>query len=363
MTATGSGDDVAESWAAAAGLARPPLVVREPLAAFLDDSGLGAGPVAIEALGEGHSNATFLIRRADCELVLRRPPRPPIPPSAHDVVREARVMLAIADTPVPVPRVVAICTDERVVGAPFSLTERAPGVALGAEVQAGFAFERDGEAIAAELISTLVAIHAVPWQATDLADLGRPSGYLARQVRRFLGLWETNKTRDLPMVTETGDWLMANMPARSETTLVHGDFHIGNSLFTPDPPVLTAVLDWEMATLGDPLADVGYLLTQWPQAGDPASAFEARPVTRLAGFPSREELADAYARASGRAVDNLPFYMALALWKAAIFMEGNYARACAGRSNDPFALSFKEGVVEMAQRAHRIGPAGADALG
>jgi aminoglycoside phosphotransferase (APT) family kinase protein len=210
--------------------------------------------------------------------------------------------------------------------------------------------ERAG--MTAALLDALVEIHAVDPAAPGLEGFGRPTGYLERQLKRWNGLWEHNRTRELPAFDDAGRWLAAHRPDSPAATVVHGDFRLGNVMFAPGAPAtLVGVFDWEMATIGDPLADVGYLAMTWSEPGDPPLRFELAPVTREPGFGSRAELVEAYAARSGRAVEDIRWYVVLALWKATVFMEGNYRRAQEGRSDDPYLQGFGEGVVELADRA------------
>ncbi|MBV9197157.1 MAG: phosphotransferase family protein, partial [Solirubrobacterales bacterium] len=175
---------------------------------------------------------------------------------------------------------------------------------------------------------------------------------LERQLRRFGGLWEHNRTRELPAFEQVGSWLAAHRPESPPATVVHGDYRLGNTIYAGDAPArLLAILDWEMATIGDPLADLGYLMTHWFQDDDPASRFNLQSVTQQPGFPTRHELIERYRERSGRAVGELDWYVTLALWKAVVFMEGNYKRAIEGSTDDPYLKSFGEGVVELAERA------------
>ena len=332
----------------AAAQERPPLLVRRPLEAFLDAHGLGSGALEAEPVGDGHSNVTYLIRRDGGEWVLRRPPRPPLPPSAHDVLREAFLLRALEGTGVRLPRVLATCEDDAVTGAPFYVMERIEGVVIGAELPPGL----DGQRIGAELVDALVEVHAVDWRANGLEDYGKPTGYLERQLRRFGGLWEHNATRKLPALDEVTAWLGENCPESGPATIVHGDYRLGNVMFTGDR--LSAIFDWELATIGDPLADVGYLIATWAQRGDlPSMVASLSTVTRQPGFPTRTQLIERYEQRSGRSMSDLRWYTTLALWKSAIFLEGSYKRRLAGTTDDPFFDRLKEGVPEIAERARR----------
>src|SRR4051812_15477190 len=199
-------DDIVDTFAEAEGNDRPPLLVRRPLETFLEEHGLGGGELEIEPVGEGHSNVTYAIRRGDAQFVLRRPPRPPLPPSAHDVLREARVLRATSGQ-ARVPAILAVCDDDAVIGAPFYVMELVEGDVITTDVPDALDTPAERRRIGCELIDALVEVHAVDWQACGLEGFGRPTGYLERQLRRFGGLWEHNRTRDIPQVETVGAWL------------------------------------------------------------------------------------------------------------------------------------------------------------
>ncbi|MGZ8648326.1 MAG: phosphotransferase family protein [Solirubrobacteraceae bacterium] len=337
----------------AAALELPPLLVRRPLEAFLDAAGLGEGPLEAEPIGEGHSNVTYLVHRNGRAWVLRRPPRPPLPPSAHDVLREARLLTAVQDQAVRTPRVLATCDDPAVIGAPFYVMERVEGDVLTAAVPLTLA--REHARIGAELVDALAELHAVDWRACGLEGYGKPTGYLERQLRRFGGLWEHNKTRELPVLEDVTAWLAEHRPESGAATIVHGDYRLGNAMFAPGPPArLIAIFDWELATIGDPLADLGYLVATWAEPGDDEDAlFGLGAVTRQAGFPSRAELVARYEERTGRSLPEVRWYATLALWKAAVFLEGSYKRRLAGTTEDAFFDRLEAGVPAMAERAWR----------
>ena len=345
-------DDVVERHEDAEGASRPPLVVLEPLAAFLDGAGLGSGPLEISPIGEGHSNVTFVVGRGDEEFILRRPPRPPLPPSAHDVLREATVIGALAGR-ARVPGVLAVCDDESVIGAPFFVMNRVEGEVITSEMPEALASGEECRRTAHELIDALVELHGVDWQEAGLEGFGKPTGYLERQLRRFTGLWEHNRTREIPAVEKVGAWLAGNMPQSGPATIVHGDYRLGNTIFAARAPArLEAILDWEMATIGDPLADLGYFATLYVEAGDPQGGlFELSAVTRQPGFPTRAELIARYEEGSGRSMTDITWYQTLALWKATVFMEGNYRRAVSGSTDDPVLKAFGDGVLQLAESA------------
>jgi aminoglycoside phosphotransferase (APT) family kinase protein len=353
--------DVVDTPQQAEELEPAPLVVRRPLEAFLDRHGIGAGRVEAERIGEGHSNFTFLVRREGARVVLRRPPRPPLPPSAHDVLREARLLRALERTPVRVPRVLAVGDDESVLGVPFYVMEEIEGSVITTDVPGPVDTEQGRRQVSEELVDALVELHEVDWRACGLEGYGRPTGYLERQLRRFFGLWEFNKTRELPVVEEVGDWLGRNMPDSPPATIVHGDYRLGNIMVADEAPArLAAIFDWELSTIGDPLADVGYLTVTWAEPDDPAdmSFSSLSAATRRPGFHTRAQLTARYEERSGRSVSALNWYQALALWKAAVFMEGNYKRFTMGASDDEYLALFDEGVPALAEKARAIARSG-----
>ena len=220
---------------------------------------------------------------------------------------------------------------------------------------AAFASEEDRRRVSEELVDALIEIHAVDWEACGLHDYGKPTGYLDRQLRRFGGLWEHNKTRELPVLDDLVRWLAEHRPESGPATIVHGDYRLGNVMFAPErPPRLNAIFDWELATIGDPLADVGYLVATWAEPGEPSNAISALGgLTQQPGFLRRSELIARYEERSGRSMRDVRWYMTLALWKSAIFLEGSYKRRLAGTTEDPFFDLLEQGVPEVAERAWR----------
>jgi aminoglycoside phosphotransferase (APT) family kinase protein len=235
--------------------------------------------------------------------------------------------------------------------------ERVSGEVIVAEVPAALDVPAERARIGDELIDALVEVHAVDWRAADLEGFGKPTGYLERQLRRFGGLWEVNRTREIAEVERVRQWLSDNLPESGPSTIVHGDYRLGNTIFGSQSPArLNAILDWEMATIGDPLADLGYMCMMWSQPGDPEEGLRAYlgGVTRAPGFPTRMELIARYEQRSGRSMRSLGWYVTLAMWKAVVFMEGNYKRALAGATDDPYLAQFGDGVVALAQAAEAM---------
>ena len=349
--------DIVETPEEAAELEHPPLLVLKPLEAYLDAQGLGSGAIEFERIGEGHSNITFLITRDGERFVLRRPPRPPIPPSAHDVLREARLLSAVQDADVRTPPVLAACDDTSVIGCPFYVMEYIEGVVVTSQMPPALDTPEEKRRAGEELVDALAEVHGVDWRACGLEGYGKPTGYLERQLRRFNGLWEHNKTRELPIIQELSDWLATNMPDSPDSTIVHGDYRLGNVMLAHDAPAqVIAIFDWELSTIGDPLADLGYMTVTWAEDSDPeeTSFSSLSAVTRQEGFPTREELIARYEERTGRSMGALNWYQALALWKAAVFMEGNLKRFQAGASDDEYLGLFVEGVPMLAEAAMQI---------
>jgi len=348
--------DVVETVEEGPALERPPLVVLDRITAFLDAHGLGSGPVRATRIGEGGgSNFTFLLEREHGRFVLRRPPRPPLPPSAHDMVREARFQLALREGGFErLPTIVAVCDDEDVLGVPFYVMEWLEGHVVTDELPPGLDVDGARRRLAEDLVDALVEIHAADVSSPALAAFARSGSYNERQVRRFAQLWEINRTREVPRVDEVGEWLTANVPGPPPPTPVHGDYRLGNMMVARGEPTrIEAVLDWEMGAIGDPRADVGYLLATYAEPGGEPNPLGTSPVTAEPGFPAKAELAARYVERSGREVEPLHWFEALALWKAAVFCEaiyGRYVRGELGRE-DHRAARLELGVPYLAETA------------
>ncbi|MBI1815732.1 MAG: phosphotransferase family protein [Deltaproteobacteria bacterium] len=314
----------------------------------------------------GRSNLTYLVRGGEREWVLRRPPLGHVLPTAHDMAREYTVLSALARTDVPAPRPIALCDDPAVNEMPFYVMNFCQGVVLATEMPPGYApTESDRQRISQALVDTLVRLHAVDYREVGLESFGRPDGYIERQVRRWAQQWERSKTSALPEIDELIRRLNAALPPSPAATIVHGDYRLGNMALDPnDPGRVVAIFDWEMATLGDPLSDLGYTLIYWYEAGDPEqdggvgtmARFTAKP-----GFFTRAEIVAAYAQHSGRNVDAIEFYQVLALYKLAIISEGIYARYLQGKTYGEGFAGMARSTSALAQRALRIAETASDA--
>ncbi len=317
-------------------------------------------PLAFEMIAGGRSNLTYSVTDAGGRRwALRRPPLGKRLGSAHDMGREHKVVSALASTAVPVPPLAGFCEDESVNEAPFYVMEFLSGPVLRSREDADTFPEDERQAIGERVVDTLVTIHDVDPDQAGLGDLGRKTDFVARTLHRWLGQWEKQKTREFPLVNEVHDRLIARIPAQGPATIVHGDYRLDNMILEPGGEV-AAVVDWELCTLGDPLADVGLLLVYWAEDGDELlPLFE--PATMAPGFIGREEVKARYAEKSGRDLSGIDYYVALGYWKLAIILEGVFARYMAGQygkeaAEDEGAKTFArtvERLVEAADEAER----------
>ena len=355
MITTADGAEVVQSLDGVE-LERPPLLVIDRLTDYFDRSGLGAGPLAWQRIGEGQSNITYRIWRGEDTFVLRRGPRPPLPKSTHDMLREARILQALRPHGVLVPEVLDVCPDEDVLGVPFYVMEWLDGHVITDDVPDELNVEPVRRQTTGAMVRTLAHLHCVDTSATGVASLGRSDGYLSRQISRFSGLWETHAGRDLPQVAWLADWLERNIPQSQRASVVHGDYRLGNLMFkSTSPATPVAVLDWEMATLGDPLSDLGYMVATYTEAGSAWNPLHMSPVTARRGYHSRSELIAEYADLTGLDVANLDWYRVLALWKAAVFCEAIYDRWVRGeRPGDTFGPQLEGGVPALLAEARLL---------
>jgi aminoglycoside phosphotransferase (APT) family kinase protein len=313
----------------------------EPVTAWLEANVTGArGPFLFEIIAGGHSNLTYRLVGSDgSACVLRRPPLGHRLASAHDMSREHRIIAGLQGSNVPVPKALGLCTDATVNDAPFYVMGFVEGHVVRDVTVAESALTPVARRQASEsLIDTMAAIHAVDLDACGLTDLGKHEGYIARQLKRWYGQWNDQKTRDVPAVDRAHDALSQRIPEQGPATLVHGDYRLDNCIVGDDGRI-RAVLDWEICTLGDPLADLGMLQVYWTGPNDDASAWGGSATT-AEGFLDRADLVERYATISGRDISQLPFYVSFAYWKLACILQGVYYRYLGGAlgSRDPAEL-------------------------
>ncbi|MGH2758575.1 MAG: phosphotransferase family protein [Actinomycetota bacterium] len=304
-------------------------------------------PLEFFRIKGGHSNLTYEITDdAGSKLVLRRPPLGHLLPTAHDMTREWRFISACHPTPVPVPPPLGFCADTDVTGAPFYVMGFVEGHVLHDATVAETSYDEPRRRIAGEsFIDVLSDLHDVDPDDSGVGDIARKEGYVARQLKRWYSQWNASKTRELPLVDDLHETLSAKIPEQGPARIVHGDYRLGNCITSVDGPI-AAVLDWEIATLGDPLADVGYVLSTWPEPGEGGPAHRMSPSI-VPGFPTKAELLERYANRSGRDVSQINFYVAFSHWKSACIVEGVYARYLGGALDttgvqvDAFKLSVE----------------------
>jgi aminoglycoside phosphotransferase (APT) family kinase protein len=313
-------------------------------------------PLGFDRISGGRSNLTYAVAdTAGRRWALRRPPLGKRLASAHDVSREHRIISALQPTAVPVPPVVALCDDESVNGAPFFVMDFVDGPILRSRKEAEESFdESQRRPIGERVVDTLVAIHAIEPDQVGLGELGKRQDYVARQLHRWQGQWEKSRTRELPLIDDVHERLSARIPEQGPATIVHGDYRLDNMILDDDGQI-AAVVDWELCTLGDPLADVGMLIVYWSEAGDELMPLFEAPTT-APGFQSRTEIRERYAERSGRDLSEIDFYVALGWWKLAIIIQGVYARSAAGQYGTP-----DEGIEQFARIVERLAGAADEA--
>lgn len=316
----------------------------------------GDVPLTFELIGDGRSNLTYKVTGGGQTWVMRRPPLGHVLPTAHDMVREFRVLSGMDKAGFPAPKPIALCEDTAVNDFPFYVMDYRDGVILIDSLPAGYADTPEARRkISLALVDTLVQLHAIDYNAVGLGDFGRPEGYLERQVRRWSQQWERSKTSELPEIDELIRRLNAAIPNSPAPTIVHGDYRLGNMILAHDDPgKVIAVLDWEMSTLGDPLSDLGYTLVYWGDRDDSAERLSIRAHARMTtaeGFLSRDEIVQEYARRSGRDVENVDFYQIFANYKLAVITEGIYARYLAGETVGEGFANMGRGAIGLVQLA------------
>jgi aminoglycoside phosphotransferase (APT) family kinase protein len=313
-------------------------------------------PLAFALIAGGHSNLTFKVTdAAGNEYVLRRPPLSHVLASAHDMGREHKIISALWPTPVPVPEALGFCADPAVNGAPFYVMAFVPGVVLhDAEIARKSLDQPQRRAAGESFVDVLSDLHDVDVDAVGLGDLAKKEDYIARQLKRWYGQYRQSKTRELPAVDRVHDVLKSRIPPQGRASVVHGDYRLGNCITETAKGHIVAVLDWEICTLGDPLADLGYVLATWTQSTDPVAGTPGAP-SLAPGFPSRDEVLERYAKRSGRDLSKIDYYVAFSMWKSACIIEGVYARYVGGAlgKTDVDLDQFKKRIESFAELAEQ----------
>lgn len=310
-------------------------------------------PFDFELIVGGRSNLTFRVTdAAGTRYVLRRPPTGHVLATAHDMAREHRIITAVGRTTVPVPRTLGLCTDETVNDAPFYVMEYVDGEVLDSAEKAAMLPADARRGLCEHLVDVLADLHAADVDEIGLGDLARREGYIERQIKRWSTQWENSKTREVGAIEEVARHLAANVPVQRGVSIAHGDFRFGNCLVDVSAGKVAAVLDWELCTLGDPLADLGYLGVYWVK---PDGISRANDPTGAGGFLSYAEMVERYADRTGRDVSGIDYYVAFSSWRLAVISEGVYARylhGAMGDQNDPEALeNVRNGTIELAEQA------------
>jgi aminoglycoside phosphotransferase (APT) family kinase protein len=318
---------------------------------------LPEGELEVRQFPSGNSNLTYLLKVADWEGVLRRPPFGPVPPKAHDMDRESKVLSHIHPAFPLAPKPYFFCEDESVIGAPFYIMERRRGVILDETFPEGY--EATPElclGISESVVETLVELHAVDWSEAGLEDLSRPEGFLERQVKGWIERYDRAKTEEVEEVGPLTDWISNNVPESPAPTIIHNDYKLNNLVLNSDDLTeVRAVLDWEMATIGDPIFELGVSMSYWLEPDDPEDLKKVMPtVTSMPGFLTRDEFMELYAEKSGRDLSNKRFYLTLGYFRLAAALQQIYARWYRGQTKDERFARFGDGVKDLLLHAHHL---------
>ena len=313
-------------------------------------------PLTIRQFGGGAANLTYLLDYGTAQYVLRRPPLGPVAASAHDMGREYRVLSVLWQAFPYAPRAFLFCDDLAVIGAPFFVMERRHGIVVRRSLPDVFTGQPDAPRRMSEaLVDALAAFHAVDYAALGLADLGKPDGFVARQIEGWYRRWGAAKTHDLPDMDRAYAWLRDNVPSSAAVSLVHNDYKLDNVMLAADDPGrVVAIFDWDMCTLGDPLSDVGALLTYWTEPGDPPYLQATAMMPLGGGFLSRDELVARYADKSGRPVGDIAFYHALGLFRLTVIVAQIYVRYARGQTQDARFAAMEPMIPLLARRAAEV---------
>ena len=327
----------------------------EKLGAFLREAlGAPGGDLVIEQFPGGHSNLTYLVKIGDKEAVLRRPPFGSKVKSAHDMGREFRVLSKLAPVYPRAPRPIALCEDESILGVRFYLMERRRGMVVRRAIPEGVTVDAAAaRALSTALVSTLSELHAIDYEAVGLGDFGKPAGYVERQITGWTKRYQDSQTDEIPEMTDVAAWLAANKKESPHASIIHNDFKYDNLILDPaDLTKVIGILDWEMATIGDPLMDLGTSLCYWVEAGDPEDLRRIKMgPTDIPGSFTRRELAEAYAAQSGRDLGDIVFYYCFGLFKTAVVLQQIYYRYAKGLTKDERFATMIDGVRALARQA------------
>ncbi|WP_280770450.1 phosphotransferase family protein [Salipaludibacillus daqingensis] len=301
-------------------------------------SGLPENKMTVEQFSSGASNLTYELTIGSWQGVLRRPPHGPVAPKAHDMKREYTILRELHPVFPIAPKPFVYSDDDSIVGSPFFIMERREGIVLDTEFPKGMKpTEETCRRISETMVDTLVQLHDVDYKQTSLAEMTKPDGFMERQVHGWIKRYERAKTDEIPGVESLKAWMITNIPASQEATVIHYDYKLNNAMFSDDFSKMIGLFDWEMTTVGDPLADLGAAMSYWLEEDDPdllKYALGKPPVTVLPGFMTREEFVQAYAEKSGRDVSHFHFYFTFALFKLAVICQQIYARWKKGQTND-----------------------------
>lgn len=316
-------------------------------------TGLPAEPLQVRPFSAGYSNLTFSIRIGDWEAVLRCPPFGPIPPKAHDMEREYRILQRLHPVFPLAPKPLFLGDEPAIMARPFYVMERKVGVVLDDSLPPAYETRPQiGCEISQTVVNTLVQLHSINIFRTGLAEIGRTEGYLERQIQGWIKRYHQAKTDDVRVTDEIERWLTANLPRSPQPTVVHNDFKLNNMMLSPNNPgEAVAVFDWEMCTVGDPLTDLGSSLAYWTEAGEAFTGLTS--VTTLPGFVSRREFVQLYAQGSGRDVSTIDFYLTFAFYKVAVILQQLFARWKRGEAQDDRFAALGEGIANLMQQSYR----------
>lgn len=330
---------------------------KERLEQFLrqEINGLPDGQLEVLQFGTGHSNLTYALRIEDWEAVLRRPPLGPVAPKAHDMEREYKILSALYPFFNTAPKPVVFSEDRSILGSPFFVMERRYGIVLDSD------FPKDidptpelGRKISEKMVDLLVELHSLDYKKTALVEMAKPQGFMERQVEGWIGRYERAQTDQLEGIERLTDWMRANIPVSQEPAIIHYDFKLNNALFSEDFSKITGLFDWEMTTVGDPLADLGAAMSYWIQPDDPELLKEGlgkAPITVMDGFFSRDEFIASYGKKSGRDVSDMNFYLTFAYFKLAVIVQQIYYRYKKGQTQDPRFKDFNQYVKSLMSHA------------